>query len=194
MNPAEILGHLEDLLVTHIPEAAKKMRIKEPVYSLRIWYFGSDTEGDRSPNLIVATEALRQKVLQQKGETAPHFLWAADELYHVDGTYTQPLEVPEISKLCQEWYAAYESGGGRPPGKKRLQPFREMVQRAAQRLNGYDWSACLRATPDFVVFAADGSHDFCNDYEEMQASVSESQIQDFRERKLLGTKPWWKLE
>jgi hypothetical protein len=195
MSPAEILNRLEDLLVAQIPDAVKKLRIREPVYSLRIWYFGSDEGGDRSPKLILPTEALRQKVIKTKGNNAPHFLWAADELYHVDGAHTSRLKSPDVAKLCNAWYEQYESGDGPPPGKAALLPFREMVQRAARRLNAYDWKTCINPTPDFVVFAADGSHDFCNDFEEMQASVSESQIEAFRTNRLLGTgtKKWWEL-
>ena len=62
MNQADILSRLEDLLVKNIPSAVERLRMKEPVYSLRIWYFGSDVVGDRTPALMIPTDALRQSI------------------------------------------------------------------------------------------------------------------------------------
>ena len=48
MNGHPVLSELEDLLVTLTPKsvAAIKNEIVEPVYSLRIWYYGTDTYYD----------------------------------------------------------------------------------------------------------------------------------------------------
>ena len=70
---------------------------------------------------------------------------------------------------------------------------REAVQRAAAQLNRLDWRELTNATDDFVVFAADGMHEFNNDYEEMTASVPAERIAQFRSGKLLGTDPWHRL-
>ena len=62
-----------------------------------------------------------------------------------------------------------------------------MVQRVSARLNDLPWSEYAPTTDDFVVFAADASHTYCADYEEMLASVPADRIELLRSRRMLGT-------
>jgi hypothetical protein len=190
----EILAQLEEALVECIPKHIENVSIREPVYSLRIWYFGTDLIGDRAPELMLTTESLRQQIIVEKGNLVPASLWGADELDHVDGSHRVSLASTEVSALCEAWYKDLESRSGTPLGPLELQPFRIMAQRVAKRLNDYDWRTCLCTTTDFVMFAADGSHDFCNDFEEMVASVPAKLIETLRSQRLLGDRNWWKLD
>ena len=74
-----------------------------------------------------------------------------------------------------------------------MRPFREMVQRVSARLNDLPWSEYAPTTDDFVVFAADASHTYCADHEEMLASVPAERIELLRSRRMLGTSNWYTL-
>ena len=185
MHARSALARIEELIVQNAPSYVTAMKIREPVFCLRIWYFGGDClPGERAPMLMLPTDSLRQSILKQHGKQAPHYLWCADEfdLGSVDRTQ---LDVPELVSLCDQWIDELENAHSLPAGPGGMTPLRETVQRAAKRLNKLDWSAFAPVTPDFVVFAADGTHDFCDDIGEMQASVSAEHISDFRARGLL---------
>ena len=68
-----------------------------------------------------------------------------------------------------------------------------MVQRVAARLNHLGWAEYAPVTDDFVVFAADGAHEFCDDYGEMVASVPAERVELLRSRGQLGTQRWYTL-
>jgi hypothetical protein len=133
---------------------------------------------------MLPSESLRQSRLQQHGTRAPHYLWCADE-FDLDSVERTYLDIPELVTLCDQWIEDLEGSQALPAGPAAFVPMREAVQRAAKRLNQIDWSAFAPVTSDFVVFAADGTHDFCDDLGEMQASVSAERIQQFRDRGLL---------
>jgi hypothetical protein len=186
-----LLVKAEERLVTLIPNRVKALGIREAVYCLRIWYYGTDTVGDRTPTLMLPKESLRRRLVAKKGPKVPHYLWCADELTHIDWAYTVEIKDATVGDLCRKWY---DYPWGRHPETEELRPAREMVQRVAKRLNILPWAKHVPVTDDFVVFAADGSHTFCNDYEEMQASVPNERIELLRTRRFLGTEPWWSLE
>jgi hypothetical protein len=96
--------------------------------------------------------------------------------------YLAPL--PGLVRLLPE---------GALPDDSELVPLREAIQRVATCLNRLDWRKYARVTDDFVVFSADGSHSFCDDYGEMVASVPSRKLDRLRSRSLLGTDPWWEL-
>jgi hypothetical protein len=185
---SEVLAAIEERLVELIPQRVKALGIDEPVYCLRIWYYGTDTGGDRVPSLMLGTAAARQAVLAAKGDAAPHYLWCADEV--CTGAHTCEIDDPAVAALCRRWYD--QPWGGRPETEE-LTPIREMAQRVAARLNGLRWSEYVPTTDDFVVFAADASHTFCNDYREMMASVPAERIALLRSRRMLGTVKWFTL-
>lgn len=104
--------------------------------------------------------------------------------------YAAELDDPTVSHPCRRWYAR---PWGRRPETEELRPVREMVQRVAAQLNRMRWVEYALATDDFVVFAADASHTFCADYEEMTASVPTERIELLRSRRMLGTREWYTL-
>jgi hypothetical protein len=185
-----LLAETEKRLIALIPPRIKALDIREPVYCLRVWYYGTDTDGDRVPSLMLAKESVRRKLVSEKGAEAPHYLWCADEPTQPGWVYNAEIKDATVSALCRRWY---DQPWGHRSETKELRPFREMVQRAAARLNGLAWREYAPVTDDFVVFAADASHTFCADYEEMLASVPAERVELLRSRRMLGTEPWWSL-
>ncbi len=184
----ELLAALQERLIELIPQRVGALGIGEPVYCLRVWYYGTDVGGDRVPSLMLCPDAARRRVLAEKGDVAPHYLWCADEV--CVGAYTAEINDPTVSDLCRLWY---QRPWGRRPEEVELRPFREMVQRVAARLNDLPWSEYAPTTDDFVVFAADASHTYCADYEEMLASVPAERIELLRSRRMLGNSNWYTL-
>jgi hypothetical protein len=190
-NSQTLLRRLEETLIEDIPPRVKALRIPEPVYCLRIWYYGTDTDGDRTPSLTLKTEALRQRLVAEKEKQAPHYLWCADECEQGEGVFRTPIRNTTISGLCRDWFTLLPEGA--LPDDSELVPLREAIQRVAASLNRLDWPKYALVTDDFVVFSADGSHSFCDDYGEMVASVPARKLDRLRSRSLLGTDPWWEL-
>jgi hypothetical protein len=187
----DLLFRLEERLIALIPKRVAALGIREPVYSLRIWYYGTDVPSDeRVPSLMLPKEATRQSILSQRGPKAPHYLWCADELDTREQSYLGRIEDKELSALCRQWY---DLERGSRPETEELRAIREMAQRVSARLNRIAWRSHAPVTDDFVVFPADGSHTFCADYEEMLASVPAERVDMLRARKLLGTGEWWTL-
>ena len=193
MNSPEILDRLEDLLTAAIPLRVKAIRISEPVYCLRIWYKGTDSlPEDRTPSLMLPKQAWRERMLAEKGEGAPHYIWAADEIDTFrDMVYFAEIGDPAIERIVFDWYA--QMPDRELPDDNDLLPLRDMVRRVAARLNEFQWSKYATVTDDFVVMAADGSHSFVDDFGDMEASVPRERIDQFRSRRLLGGANWWTL-
>jgi hypothetical protein len=192
MASRDLISQLEDSLIAFIPPRVKSLRILEPVYCLRVWYYGTDIDGNRTPSLTLKTEALRKEVIVEKGKKAPHYLWCADEYEVGDGVFRDTVEDKTISRLCREWFLQLPE---RPlPDDNDLIPLRQTIQRVATVLNRLDWPQYTSVTDDFVVFPADGSHSFGGDYEEMVASVPQEKLDLLRSRSLLGSEKWWILD
>jgi len=175
-------------LVELIPRQVRALGISEPVYCLRIWYYWTDAGGDRVPSLMLCTDASRRKVLAEKGNEAPPYLWCADEV--CDRAYSSMIDDAAVAALCRRWY---DRPWGRRPATDELTPVRDMVQRVAARKNGLPWSENVPTTVDFVVFAADASHTFCADYDEMLSSLPAARLELLRSRRMLGTVSWFTL-
>jgi hypothetical protein len=186
-----VLRKLEESLLAHIPHRVQSLGIAQPVYCLRIWYYGTDIDGDRTPSLTFKTDALRQQLLRDKGKKAPYYIWCADEYESGDDVINTPLVDVTISRLCSEWFLGLPQG--LLPDDTELVPLRETIQRVARELNHLDWRQYASVTDDFVVFPADGSHSFCDDYGELVASVPPEKLARLRSRSLLGIDPWWEL-
>lgn len=183
------LAAVEERLVELIPQRVKTLGLRDPVYCLRIWYYGTDVGGDRVPTLTLVPDAARRRVLAEKGDKAPHYLWCADELC-IGRRRDAVINDSTVAVLCRTWYAHLSDG---VPETEQLRPMRKMVQRVAARLNHVDWSAHAPVTDDFVVFPADASHTYCADYQEMLASVPAGRIELLRSRRMLGTSQWYIL-
>ena len=179
--PHRALAQLEELLVVEIPMAVRSAKIEEPVYCLRIWYNGTDSASDAVPWLMLVKESTRQQLLATRAGNDPTFLWSADELTEPGAAYNVFLSGWRMGRLYRKWYrylCAVEDD-------EEIQPFREMVQRVARRLNQLRWLDLAPVTDDFVVFPADGSHTFCDDLGDMTASVLPNQLALLRTRNLL---------
>jgi hypothetical protein len=187
-NGGNPLAAVEDQLVRLIPGRVRSLGVREPVYCLRVWYYGTDTGGDRVPSLTLCLDAARRNVLADKGNNAPHYLWCADELGV--GRLDAEIDDSGVAALCRGWYDHLPED---VPEAEQLRPMREMVQRVAARLNRLSWSSYAPVTDDFVVFAADASHTFCADYQELVASVPADRVELLRSRRMLGTREWYSL-
>ena len=184
----ELLAALQERLIELIPQRVGALGIGEPVYCLRVWYYGTDVGLDRVPSLMLCPDAARRRVLAEKEDVAPHYWWCADEVGA--GAYTAEINDPDGLRPVPPLVPA---PWGRRPEEVELRPFREMVQRVSARLNDLPWSEYAPTTDDFVVFAADASHTYCADYEEMLASVPADRIELLRSRRMLGNSNWYTL-
>jgi hypothetical protein len=191
MTPDQLLNELERLLLASIPKHVGNLRIREPMYCLRLWYYGSDTPAEfLTFRLTLKSSALRSRLVSEKGAEAPHYLWCADEVERGEGVINSDLTDPQIVKYYRRWMKIAFSVAGRP-GSSRLAPLREMAQRVATALNKIDWAPACAVTDDFVVFPADGSHTFLADFDELTSCVSTDRIELLRNRKYLGTREWY---
>lgn len=196
MTGEQILARLEELLVAEIPRCVKALNIVEPVYCLRIWWYGTDCmPEDRTPSLMLAKESYRRRIVAEKGDKAPNYLWGADEVDSFDdrqaAAFRAEISDRAIAKLVMDWFGQMPDRGF--PDDDDLIPLRLMVRRVATRLNQLDWAPYAAVTDDFVVMGADGSHSVVDDYGELVASVPKERIEQLRSRRLLGTDPWWTL-
>jgi hypothetical protein len=67
-----------------------------------------------------------------------------------------------------------------------LRELRRTIRRVCRQLNQFDWTTVRSVTDDFVVFPADGSHTFYDDYGDLVASVPPERIELLRQRGYLG--------
>jgi hypothetical protein len=196
MTQDELLSRIEALLISHVPRCVKAENIPEPVYSLRIWYHGSDTCGpDRTPGLMLPKESWRARKLAEKGDEAPHYIWCADELDGQGTSIWPEINDESLIGFCRQWYALrYSELDDGMTEAEALRPFREAMWRVCSRLNEVDWASLAAVTNGFVVFPADWSHAFVDDDAEIQASISRDRIELLRSRRLLGNARWWSLQ
>lgn len=179
--PKAALKQIEDILFTEVPKAAKAARITEPVYCLRIWYNGTDSSEDAIPHLLLIKDSTRQKFLTKYGDDPLmlcDYLWSADEATFEGFSYDVSLPDTDLLAPYKVWYDYLCD----QDEDEELQPFREMVQRVSKKLNQLDWTAMIPVTDDFVVFPADGSHTFCDDLGDLQASISPAQWKHFESK------------
>jgi hypothetical protein len=190
--PSSLLAEVADMLVRLIPPQVRSLNIGETVYSLRIWYHGSDSfTSDWTPWLMLPKESVRQQALAERKNTAPHYIWCADELTSPNQTIQTGLEDPRLVTSMRAWYDGNDWETGSDADK--LRPIREMVEGVCARLNALNWRQYAPVTDDFIVFPADSSHTF-GDYAQLVASVPAERIQLLRDRGFLGGVKWYELD
>ncbi|AMV20806.1 hypothetical protein [Planctomyces sp. SH-PL14] len=177
---SDVLRRIEAILIETIPAAIQAARLSEPVYCLRIWYNGTDSDSDAIPWLMPVKEVTRQAILKKAKGRFPEGIWLADELTNVGQAFNVDIKNAELTEQYGLWYEHLAE----QDDEEDLQLFREMVQRVSAALNRLDWSALAPVTDDFVVFPADGSHTFGDDLEDLRASVPADRLQLLKSRKL----------
>jgi hypothetical protein len=184
------LAPLETLLSAAIPKVVAKAKVEEPVYCMRIWYNGTDSDEDAVPYLMLVKESTRKQMLAQHGKKAPYYIWCADELTSPGQAVEIYIPHKQIQKVYRVWYAHLCEVDEQ---EAELQLFREMIQRVALKLNSLNWQELAPVTDDFVVFPADGSHNFMDDFGDLSASVTPERLRLLRARNLIGKKKWDEL-
>lgn len=184
MNPAQAYRSLEAALMTVIPDAVKKAASDEQYYCLRVYFDGTDTPGESyATRLRLLTQDHREKFVAKYPESA-YSIWFADETDCAEqGPDVRLDEYREVTEPCRVIYQALCGNE-----QRHLKLLRRTIRRVAERLNRLDWTTICRATDDFVVFPADGSHTFHDDFAEMAASVPLPRLRLLRSRRFL---PAW---
>ena len=181
-NPESILKQIETLLITEVPLSVKAARVKEPMYCLRIWYNGTDSSSDAAPYGMLIKESARKAHIA-KEYWHPGDLWMADEWTYPEKSKDIHVANPQLGQLYQTWYQCLCANEA-----ERLPLFRQMTQRVSRKLNLINWQSLLPVTDDFVVFPADGSHNYMDDVGDLLASISPAQEKLLRSRNLIPTR------
>jgi hypothetical protein len=191
MRKPAVYAKLVPLLVEAVPRAVQKACYSEPVYCLRVYYDSIDMpEEGYATRLRLINEESRARVLASKGSSAPYYLWCADE---TDSTKEHGPNIlldddPKIAKLCGQIYERLCDDE-----EENLPLLRGAIQEVCRALNRLDWRPYCQATDDFVVFPADGSHTFYDDYGDLVASVPVERVELLHSRGMLGPADRWDM-
>jgi hypothetical protein len=189
MPAKTIYSKLVPLLIEAVPRAVQANAYPDLVYCLRVYYDSIDTPQEGyATRLRLIKEANRARVLATTGANAPYYIWCADE---TDSTMEHGPNIflnddPKISKLCGKIYERLCNDE-----EANLPLLRGAIQEVCRALNQMDWRRFCEATDDFVVFPADGSHTFYDDYGDLVASVPAERVELLRSRGLLGPAERW---
>lgn len=179
--PQTELAQIEELLVTETPTAVKSAKIKDPVYCLRIWYYGTSSSGNAVPSLMLVKESTRRDFLANDKSNALHKIWCADEVTNPGQAIQIELASPKLQSPYAKWYQYLCD----VENDEELKHLRNVVQRAARKLNVLNWKEFAPVTDDFVVFPADGAHTFFDDRGDLSASATPEQLKMLRSKELL---------
>ena len=187
MSQADVFKRLEPLLIDAIPKAVKAESINQPVCTLRVYYY--DTHAPCTYLLLRAMSAQRRaQLLEEKGQSALYYLWAANE-EGCDGPEIALDGPPTVAELFAQVYDLLCESE-----EQHMPPFRALLQRVSLALNRQDWKGACPVTDDFVVIPADGSRFFCDEYNDIASSVPAERLELLRSRERLGPgKDWERL-
>ena len=102
MSQADVFKRLEPLLIDAIPKAVKAESINQPVCTLRVYYY--DTHAPCTYLLLRAMSAQRRaQLLEEKGQSALYYLWAANE-EGCDGPEIALDGPPTVAELFAQVY------------------------------------------------------------------------------------------
>ena len=179
-----VFTELEHRLIEVIPHVVGACEMAEPAYCLRVYYDSMDTpEDDYATRLRLLKASAREQAVATRGDHAPDGIWMADNTDDADvhGPNIFLKHDPEIRRICSEIFQLIVKDEN-----ATLRELRRTIQRVCQRLNQLDWTTIRSVTDDFVVFPADGSHTFYDDYGDLVASVPPERIELLRKRAYLG--------
>lgn len=149
------LKEIETALVVLVPEAVRQLKVEGPCYAVILCYIDSTTD-EFTPYGLVAPEAVRAEALRADPAGAASSIWSPHQALTLPKPLpTFTLEDAAFVARCQACYQYLMEKGGDLDDDRMLLPFRKMMYRVAQQLNGLDWSSCLAPTDDFVVIASD---------------------------------------
>jgi hypothetical protein len=180
---SKLLTNIQKQLVSDLPEAVRKLRIKSPAYCLFIWYQDSSTD-EYTPQFFVAPVRLRDACLAEK-DLSKIGGDALDAVWRPQQTISFPYQKCRFStNLCDSVSAEaneccsilFDNPSDEEDGDESalLMPFRTALHRAARELNGFDWSGVLPRSDDFIVLATDYIGYWLA--EDMTASVPKKQL------------------
>jgi hypothetical protein len=176
-------AQLERRLMDVIPSSVGACDMAETAYCLRVYYDSLDTpEENYATRLRLIATSVREQALRDRGRRAPDGIWMADNTDGDDQSRNIFLRHdPQTHRICGEIFRllAQDEDG-------TLRELRRTLQRVCRRLNRLDWTSIRPVTDDFVVFPADGSHTFYDDYGDLAASAPAERLELLRERGYLG--------
>jgi len=179
-NPFETL---ESRLLEVVPKAIGALKVKQPVCSLRLYYYDTHAPGDDyGVDLRLLSADRRTALVAAHGRDAPFYLWAAGE-EACDGPSTNLGAHPGLGRLFRRVYRIMSDADEEEEVVAQL---RDVLQRVSMRLNAADWSSVCPVTDDFVVATADGSQVFADDFEDLERSIPTARLDLLRARGLLG--------
>jgi hypothetical protein len=184
MPKETVFTELEHRLIEVIPHVVGACEMAEPAYCLRVYYDSMDTpEEEYATRLRLLKASLRVQAVATRGNHAPDGIWMADNTDDSDihGPNIFLKHDPQTLQICGEIFQRIVKNEG-----STLRELRRTIQRVCRQLNQLDWTTVRSVTDDFVVFPADGSHTFYDDYGDLVASVPAEQIELLRQRGYLG--------
>jgi len=170
------------MLVAEVPKTIRAAKVRETVYALLLQFTGVDTDpGGFAPPLVLPTEGLRQRLLQEHSKDAAYYLWAVAEWQTDPGAVTIACSNPTLDEKLHLIFQVTIV----QPSPSNYGPVRKMFQRVCARLNALDWHGIVQTTDDFVVFPFD-PHGEMDQNADLKASVSVDKLRLLMDRGRLG--------
>lgn len=171
-----LLAEIEARLLRAVPDAAAALGVAEPVYALLLVYDDGTSAEGFDLHVTVCPDSSRQRIVAHGGEadTRP---WSLPELGPTPTARFDDDELNDHTNACYGLLLDDEKSEDLEDDEILL-PFRQMLHRVAQRLNGFDWRGRLNTTPDFVVLATDRAGMYLGD--DAPASLPDARLQALR--------------
>jgi hypothetical protein len=179
---------LETLLGMGVPLSIKKLKLADPVFCVRLYYY--DTHAPREEyrlHVRVLTEPLRRRLVTDCSNPAN----LADELWNplsgaANGVPGQDVGLYEADMRGSKELAKYfgEVYDLLCESEDEFMPLlRELARRVCTKWNARKWDTHAPTTDDFVAFPADGSGFFGGEYDDsLEAAVPAERIELLRKR------------
>jgi hypothetical protein len=151
-NLKSLLQEAEDMLVAEIPRTLRAAKVRETVYSLLLQFTGVDTDlGGFAPPMLLPTENLRRRLLEEHPKDVPSYFWAAVEWQGDPDVVELACKNPALDEKLHLIFQLTVV----QPSPSNYGPVRKMFQRVCARLNALDWNGILKTTDDFIVIPFD---------------------------------------
>lgn len=162
---------LEDFLVEQIPKSVQQFQADSRLFAVLICYCGEDIASGWPGYLAVANEETRDQHLHGH----PDDIWMVEEWWQCSWLDPhEPAARLDMEEKALRVLQLVDSPDVWLSGDRVLL-MRQILHRAALRLNRVDWSTLLPVTDDFVVAVIDNTGDYEQD-EDLAASVPPEKI------------------